>query len=132
MEGTTMRTGKRIVWTKAERSQVIEKAVEICRQHSKMPIFHAVGQAQQFLLPPYRQRKWLTKTTLGDMIVEIEKELNKPVHPNHVTMTAPLRGTDLEQAVRFADDQAALIEDSYQQCILWRGLVTGYLAGRQK
>ncbi len=131
MEGTAMRTGKRIVWTADERGQVIEKAVEICRQHAKMPIFHAVGQAQQFLLPPYRQRKWLTKATLGSMIVEIEKELNKPKTLLPAAITAPLRSTDLEQAVRFADDQAALIEDSYQQCILWRGLVTGFLAGRQ-
>lgn len=126
-----MRSGKRIVWTTAERSEIIEKAVEICRQHAKMPIFHAVGQAQQFLLPPYRQRKWLTRATLGSMVVEIEKELNKPVHPIHVTVTAEPKA-ELEEAVIRADQQVEGIRDFDQQCIMWRGLVTGYLMGRQK
>jgi len=126
-----MRSNRRIVWTKGEREDIITKAVEICRQHAKMPIFHAVGQAQQFLLPPYRQRKWLTRATLGSMVVEIEKELNKPVHPIHVTVTAEPKA-ELEEAVIRADQQVENVRDFDQQCILWRGIVTGYLIGRQK
>lgn len=126
-----MRSNRRIVWTQGERQDIITKAVEICRQHAKMPIFHAVGQAQQFLLPPYRQRKWLTRATLGSMVVEIEKELNKPVHPIHVTVTAEPKA-ELEEVVVRADQQVENVRDFDQQCIMWRGIVTGYLIGRQK
>ena len=126
-----MRSNRRIVWTHGEREDIITKAVEICRQHAKMPIFHAVGQAQDLLLPLNRRRKWITKTALGDMVSVIEKELNKPVHPIHVTVTAEPKA-ELEEAVIRADQQVENVRDFDQQCILWRGLVTGYLMGRQK
>ena len=126
-----MRSNRRIVWTQGEREDIITKAVEICRQHAKMPIFHAVGQAQDRLLPLNRRRKWITKTALGDMVSVIERELNKPVHPIHVTVTAEPKA-DLEEAVIRADQQVENVRDFDQQCILWRGLVTGYLMGRQK
>lgn len=126
-----MRSGTRIVWTKGEREDIIKKAVEICRQHAKMPVFHAVGQAQDLLLPLNRRRKWITKTALGDMVSVIERELNKPVHPIQVTMTATPK-VDLEEAVIQADQRVEGVRDFDQQCIMWRGVVTGYLIGRQK
>lgn len=127
-----MRTGRRIVWTLGEREDIINKAVEICRRHGKMPIFHAVGQAQELLLPPYRRRKWITKTTLGDMVVQIEKELNRPVNPVREPVTKQPVTADLREAILRADQQVENIRDFDQQCIMWRGVVTGYLLGRQR
>ena len=69
----------RIVWTTREREDIINAAVRILRSYPKMPVFRAVGEAQETRLPPERRRRWLTSTTLGDMTQEIQHRLNTPV-----------------------------------------------------
>jgi hypothetical protein len=70
---------RRIFWNPQERAAVSKKAIEILREFPMLPIFRAVGQAQEAVLPAARHRAWLTKATLGPMIDEINAELNKPV-----------------------------------------------------
>ena len=66
----------RIVWTTREREDLITAAVRILRSYPKMPVFRAVGEAQETRLPPERRRRWLTSATLGDMTQEIQRRLN--------------------------------------------------------
>lgn len=120
---------RRIVWTVQERLAIIEKAVELLRHYPKMPIFHAVGQVQQTLLPAARQRKWLTKVTLGDMVKDIQAELNKPVPKPVVMNTRPADPGDLTKALRIADEFCQDIKDYQLQCVAWRAVVCGYIIG---
>ena len=121
---------RRIVWTQQERSAIVEKAVELLRHYPKMPIFHAVGQVQQTLMPPARQRKWLTKATLGDMVKDIQAELNKPVPKTVVINNGQGSVTGaMERAFRMADAFCEDIKDYQLQCVAWRAVVCGYMAG---
>lgn len=70
---------RRIFWNDKERAAVTKKAVEILVEFPTLPIFRAVGEAQQAVLPAARHRAWLTKATLGTMVDDIKAELNKPV-----------------------------------------------------
>ena len=82
-----MKERRRIVWTTREREDLITAAVNILRRYPKMPIFQAVGEAQDVQLPPERRRQWLTKATLGDMATEIERRLNTLVEHRVETNT---------------------------------------------
>lgn len=71
-----MSRNNRIVWTTREREELINAAVRILRSYPKMPVFRAVGEAQDIKLPPERRRRWLTSATLGGMTQEIQRRLN--------------------------------------------------------
>lgn len=75
----------RIVWTTSERVKIVEESVRILRAYPSMPMFRAVGEAQSALLPPHRQRSIINKMVLGDLVKDIERLLNTPVH--HVVET---------------------------------------------
>lgn len=70
---------RHIVWTSRERVEIIKAAVRIMRSYPKMPMFRAVGEAQDSVLPPERRRSFINKAALGDMVTDIQRELNSPV-----------------------------------------------------
>jgi len=92
-------------------------------------MFRAVGEAQEAMLPANRQRKWLTKTTLGDLAMEIEAALNKPV-PRAIIVEEHY--TDLQRAMLTADKVCENIIDYQLQCVAWRAVVYGFMAGNDK
>lgn len=120
----------RVVWTKEERDLVCDKTVQLMRQYHKMPMFQAVGHAQE-ALPPNRQRKILSTAYLGELRKEINLRLNQTV-PERVHPVVKVSTNELELAVNLADDVCKGIGHYHEECILWRGLVTGFLAGRGK
>lgn len=99
---------KRIVWTEVEKKKIVERAVEILREYPSMPVFRAVGEAQEALLPAARRRGWLTKATLGPLAQQIQSELNRPVQ-NRIKMAT---GTDdpAGQQIKLAYDYATRLE----------------------
>lgn len=81
---------KRIFWNEIEKASIVKKTAEIIRQYPDMPMFRAVGEAQEAILPANRRRSWLTKATLGTLAKDIETELNRPV-ASRITVAS---GTD--------------------------------------
>ena len=120
---------KRVVWTAREKTAIVAKTVDIMRTYPKTPMFRAVGEAQETLLPANRQRKWLTKTTLGDLATEIQAALNKPV-PRAIIVEEQY--TDLQRAMLTADKACEDITDYQLQCVAWRAVVYGFMAGSEK
>lgn len=96
---------RRIFWTAIEKTTIVKKTAEILRQYPELPMFRAVGEAQEAVLPANRRRGWLTKATLGTLAKDIEAELNKPV----AKRIAVASGTDdkemtlIRAAMHFAD-----------------------------
>ena len=84
---------------------------------------------QETLLPANRQRKWLTKTTLGDLATKIQAALNKPV-PRAIIVEEQY--TDLQRAMLTADKACENITDYQLQCVAWRAVVYGFMAGSEK
>lgn len=120
---------RRVVWTSKEKTAIVAKTVDILTTYPKTPMFRAVGEAQEALLPANRQRKWLTKTTLGDLAVEIKAALNKPM-PKAIIVED--HRTDLQKAMMMADHACMSINDYQLQCVAWRSMVCGYMAGLSK
>jgi hypothetical protein len=120
---------RRIVWTAKEKTAIVAKTVDIMRTYPKTPMFRAVGEAQEVLLPANRQRKWLTKATLGDLANDIQAALNKPM-PKAIIVEDHL--TDLQKAMMLADHACMSINDYPLQCVAWRSMVCGYMAGCSK
>lgn len=120
---------RRVVWTAREKTAIVAKTVDIMRTYPKTPMFRAVGEAQEAMLPANRQRKWLTKTTLGDLATEIEAALNKPV-PRAIIVEEHY--TDLQRAMLTADKVCENIIDYQLQCVAWRAVVYGFMAGNDK
>jgi hypothetical protein len=69
----------RVVWTTRERAEVVKFAVKLMRSYPKMPMFRAVGEAQEHVLPVPRRRAIINKATLGDLVDDMNRELNRPV-----------------------------------------------------
>ena len=120
---------RRVVWTAKEKTAIVAKTVDIMRTYPRTPMFRAVGEAQEAMLPANRQRKWLTKTTLGDLATEIQAALNKPV-PRAIIVEEHY--TDLQRAMLTADKACENIIDYQLQCVAWRAVVYGFMAGSEK
>jgi len=91
----------RIQWNSRERAIIINYAVKLLREQPSCPVFRAVGEAQSLHLPLDRQRKTLTRATLGDLYGDIIRELNRPV-PKAVVPTPEAAESSAQDAVALA------------------------------
>ena len=92
---------RRIQWNSRERSLIIKHTVRLLHANPSMPVFRAVAEAQALELPLERQRKTLTRATLGDLYGDILRELNRPV-PTLKAEEPLSRDTEVDTAINRA------------------------------